>query len=123
MANQTLRRQKLGTLHHLDRLFLVGAGGDDKDFALGGELRIVDVDLHQEPVELRLGQRIGAFLFQWVLGGQNMEWLWQLMITAGDRNPPFLHCLQQRRLGPRARPVDFIRHQQLAEHWSLDEAE
>jgi hypothetical protein len=34
-----------------------------------------------------------------------------------------LHGLEQRRLGARARPVDFVGHQQLAEHRSGDEAE
>ena len=34
---------------------------------------IADIDLHQEAVELRFGQRIGAFLLQRVLGRQHVE--------------------------------------------------
>ena len=36
-------------------------------------VRIVDVDLHQEAVELRFGQRIGAFLLDRVLRREHME--------------------------------------------------
>ena len=45
------------------------------------------------------------------------------MVLPGDRHPPLLHRLQQRRLGARAGAVDLVRHQQLAEHRPRDEAE
>ena len=45
------------------------------------------------------------------------------MIVAGDRDPALLHRLEQGRLGPRAGAVDLVRHQELAEHRTGDEAE
>ena len=45
------------------------------------------------------------------------------MVVAGHGHPPLLHRLQQCRLGARARPVDLVRHQQLAEHGPRDEPE
>jgi hypothetical protein len=38
-----------------------------------------DVDLHQEAVELRFGQRVGAFLLDRVLRGQHVERLGQIV--------------------------------------------
>ena len=32
-------------------------------------------DIEHEPVQLRLGKRIGPFLLDWVLRGENKEWL------------------------------------------------
>ena len=99
------------------------AGGDDQHLPLGVVRRIVDIDLQQEAVELGFGQGIGAFLLQRVLGREHVERLGQVIGVAGDRDLAFLHRLQQRRLGARAGAVDFVRHQQLAEHRALDEAE
>ena len=49
------------------------AGRLDQDAALGRAVGIADVDLQQEAVELRLGQRIGALLLERVLRRQNVE--------------------------------------------------
>ena len=99
-----------------------GGGGDDHP-PLRLERRIVDVDLHEEPVELSLGQRIGALLLDRVLGRQNMERCRQAMILTGHGDLAFLHRLQQRRLRARARPVDLVGHEQLGEDRAGDEAE
>ena len=90
---------------------------------LGVEVGIVDVDLQQEAVELRLGQRIGAFLLQRVLRRQHMKRPRQRVVLAGDRDAALLHRLQQRRLRARAGAVDLVGHQQLAEHRAGNEAE
>jgi hypothetical protein len=45
------------------------------------------------------------------------------MVIAADRHAPLLHRLQQRRLRARAGAVDFVGHQQLAEHRARHEAE
>ena len=79
--------------------------------------------MHQKPVQLRLWQRIGAFLFNRVLRRQHMKRVAQRAVLACNRHLPFLHRLQQRRLGARAGAVDLIRHQQLAEHRPFDEPE
>jgi hypothetical protein len=48
-----------------------GAGGfaGDALFLVGG--RVIDLDQEHEAVELGLGQRVGAFLFDRVLGGEH----------------------------------------------------
>ena len=112
-AHQALRRHQLVRRHRRLRLGLLGAGGGEQHAPLGLAVGIVDVDLHQEAVELRFGQRIGAFLLERVLGRQHVERLRQVVAHAGDRDMLFLHRLQQRRLGARAGAVDLVRHQQL----------
>src|SRR5208282_4419909 len=49
--------------------------------------------------------------------------LGQPMIAPGNGNAPFLHRLEQGGLGPRARSIDFVRHQKLAKYRPLDETE
>ena len=79
-------------------------------------VRIIDVDLHQEAVELRFGQRIGAFLLQRVLRREHMERRRQVVARARDRDVMLLHRLQQRGLRARAGAVDLVGHQKLREH-------
>ena len=127
-ADGNLADQALGPAQGIgrdDRLgqFLGHTGGRQQHLPFRGEFRIADIDLQQEPVELRFRQGIRAFLFQRVLGGEHMERLRQGVILTGDRNAMFLHRLQQRRLGARAGAVDFVRHQQLAEDRPFDEPE
>ncbi len=93
---------------------LFGAGGVEQDLPLGFAVRIVDVDLHQEAVELRFGQRIGAFLLQRVLRREHMERRRQVVPRARDRDVMLLHRLQQRGLRARRGAVDFVGHQQAA---------
>ena len=102
---------------------LFGAGRVEQDAPLGVAIGIVDVDLHQEAVELRFGQRIGAFLLDRVLRRQHVERLGQIVARAGDGDVLLLHRLQQRRLGARAGAVDLVGHQQLGEDRARDEAE
>ena len=105
------------------RLALFRAGGVEHDFALGLVVGIVDVDLHQEAVELRFRKGIGALLLDRVLGGEHVEGARHVVTVAGDRDVVLLHRLQQRRLGARARAVDLVGHQQLPEDRARDEAE
>jgi hypothetical protein len=51
-----------------------------------------------------------------------VEWPRQRVVLAGDRDAAFLHRLQKCGLRARARPVDFVRHQQLAKDRARDEA-
>ena len=122
-AHQPLRRQQSSAVIAALALRLFGAGGVEQDFPLGVEIGIIDVDLHQEAVELRFGQGIGAFLLERVLRRQHMERLGQIVARAGDRDVLFLHRLQQRRLRARRGAVDFVGHQKLREHRPGDEAE
>ena len=122
-AHQGLRLDQLARGHHRLGRLDAAAGGLDHHAALGRLVGIVDVDLQQEAVELRLGQRVGALLLDRVLGRQHVERLRQPMVLPGDRHHVLLHRLQQRRLGARAGAVDLVRHQQLAEHRARNEAE
>ena len=110
-AQQVLGRQHLVGGHHFDRLFFVDTGGSDQHAALGRQIRVGDIDLHEEAVKLGLGQRIGALLLQRVLGRQHMERRRQRVALAGDGDFVLLHGLEQGRLGARAGPVDLVGHQ------------
>ena len=83
--------------------------------------RIGDEDLEQEPVELRLGQRIGALLLDRVLRGQDEERLGQGVPAAAGGHLPLLHGLQQRGLGLGRRPVDLVGEDQVGEDRARDE--
>ena len=85
---------------------------DDQHAPFRFDVGIADIDLQQETVELRFGQRIGAFLLQRILRGQHMERTRQIVTLARHRHMPLLHRLQQRGLRARAGAVDFVRHQQ-----------
>ena len=76
------------------RLALFHAGGVEHDLPLVLEIGIVDVDLHQEAVELRFGQGIGAFLLDRILRRQHMEGARNVVPVAGHRHVLFLHRLQ-----------------------------
>ena len=68
-------------------------GHQDVTFRRAG--RIGHIDLHQESVQLRFGQRIGAFLFNRVLRGQHMKRGAKGAVLACDGHLTFLHRLQK----------------------------
>jgi hypothetical protein len=82
-----------------------------------------DQQLEQEPVELRLGQRVGALVLDRVLGGDHDERVGQRPGGALDGDLPLLHRLEQRGLGLGRRAVDLVGEQQVGEHRPLPEAE
>ena len=88
---------------------------------LGG--RVADLQLEQEAVELRLGQRVGALVLDRVLRGDDDERVGQRAGLALDRDLPLLHRLEQRRLGLGRRAVDLVGEQQVGEHRPLAEPE
>ncbi len=61
--------------------------------------RVVHQDVEHEPVELRLGKRVGPLLLDRVLGRQHEERVGQAVPLAADGDLPLLHGLQQRGLG------------------------
>jgi hypothetical protein len=71
---------------------------------------------HEEPVELRLGQLIGALVLDRVVGRQHDERPGQRPRLPVDADLPLAHGLQQRGLGLRRRAVDLVGQQQLGEH-------
>ena len=75
-----------------------------------------DFEFEQKTVHLRFRQRIGAFQFDGVLGGEDKKRIRQHMGLAEHRDPAFLHRLQQGALRFRAGPVDFIRQHQIGKN-------
>ena len=78
--------------------------------------RVADAEPQQEPVELRLGQRIRALVLDRVLRREHDE---RPLERAGrlalDRDLPLLHRLEQRGLRLRRRAVDLVGEQEVRE--------
>ena len=83
--------------------------------------RIVDHDVEHEPIELRLRQRIGAFLLDRILRGQHEQRTFERMAYAADRHLILLHRLEQRRLRLRRRAVDLVGQDDVGEDGPGDE--
>ena len=66
------------------------------------------LELEEEAIQLRLGQRIRAFHLQRVLRRQDQERLLELVGRLADRDADVLHRLEQRRLRLRRRAVDLV---------------
>src|SRR5690606_37171391 len=73
--------------------------------------RQVEHEFDQEPVELRLGQRVGALVLDRVHRRRDEERVRQFAGDAVGRDLTLLHRLQQRRLGLRGRAVDLVGEQ------------
>ncbi len=86
-------------------------------------VRIAEAHAHQEAIELRFRQAIGADLLVRILGRHHEERLGQWVGHAIDADLPFLHRLEQRALRLRAGPIDLIGEQQLREHRAAPELE
>ncbi|SLM49057.1 protein of unknown function [Nitrospira japonica] len=89
----------------------------DAHFAL--RVGIIDQHLHQEPVELRLRQGIGAFLLDGILRRQHHEQIRHRMGRTSDGDLPFLHRFEQRGLHLRRRAVDLVGQNDVAENRPL----
>ena len=87
---------------------------DDLPLLLAG--RVVDHDLHQEPVALRLRERVDTLGLDRVLGGQHQERAGHRVRRAADRHLPLRHDLEQRGLHLRRCPVDLVGEHEVGEH-------
>ena len=76
---------------------------------------IADFELQHEAVDLRFGQRIGAFLLDGVLGGQNQERLFELEGLFADGDLFFLHGFEQGALDFGRGAVDFVGQDEVGE--------
>ena len=72
--------------------------------------------LEHETVHLRLGQRIGALLFERVLGGQHEERLRQRPGLVADSHLPLLHGLEQGTLYLGGRTVNLVGKHEIGEN-------
>ena len=79
--------------------------------------------LEQEAVELGFGQRVGALLFDRVLGRDHHEVLAQIEALAVDRDLALLHGFQQGRLRLGRGAVDFVGQQEVGEDRALHQRE
>ena len=87
---------------------------DDRGL-LGGR-GVADHDLHQEPVHLRLGQRVGALGLDGVLGGHHEERARDPVALLPDRDLALLHDLEQGGLDLGRGAVDLVGEEEVAEH-------
>ena len=78
-------------------------------------------DVEQEAIELRFGQRIGAFELDRVLRGQHEERPLELIGPARGGDVILLHRLEQRGLRLRRRAVDLVGEDDLREDRPLHE--
>jgi guanine deaminase len=86
-----------------------------QDFALVGRVRVADTEAHQEPVELRLRERIRTVVFKRILRGEHHERPAQRICPAVDGDLSLIHRLQQRRLGFRGGAVDLVGEEKIRE--------
>ena len=119
---QAAQPGRVGDRVELDLLLpaLDPAGDDVVLLARGG---VAEADPQQEPVELRLGQRVGAFVLDRVGGREHVERLGQREGLALDGDLPLLHRLEQRGLGLGRRAVDLVGEQQAGEQRAAAELE
>jgi hypothetical protein len=115
VAGRLLQPAEIGRAEHLvGHRRLHAHAVDDLPLLLAG--RIVDHDLHEEPVPLRLGQRVDTLGLDRVLGGHDQERLRHRVRRAADRDLPLRHHLEQRGLHFGRRPVDLVGEHEVREH-------
>ncbi len=90
---------------------------------LGATVGIAEADLHQEPVALRLRQRVGALHLHGVLGGDDHERLGERVGVAVDGDLLLLHGLEQRRLRLGGGAVDLVAEHDVGEDGAGPELE
>ena len=78
---------------------------------LGRAVGVADRQLHQEPVELRLGERVRPLVLDRVLRGQDPEGLGEDHRLVADGDLPFLHGLEQGALDLGRGAVDLVGEQ------------
>ena len=98
-----------------------GGSGDrarraSHDLVLLRTTRVVDGDAHEEPVALRLGQRVHALGLDRVLRREHEERRRHFVRHAADRHLTLAHDLEQRGLHLRGRPVDLVGEDEVREH-------
>ncbi len=86
-------------------------------------LRVPDRHPHREPVELRLRQRVGAFVLDGVLRRETRNGRGEQVRVAVDGDLALLHRLEQRRLRLGRRAVDLVDEHDVREDGARAEAE
>ena len=122
-ADNLLQLQDFGRVEDLLELGRRLARDAPVDADLVRPRRIVDDDVEEEAVELRLWERIGALLLDRVLRREDEERLGQGTRLAAHGDAVLLHRLEERGLRLRRSAVDFVRKEQVGEHRTAHEAE
>ena len=124
VAGAGLRGEELVRAHHLAEAverMMHALRVEDVDLLL--RLGVPELEPDEEPVELGLGQREGAFVLDRVLRRHDEERVGELVGRAVDGDLPLLHRLEERRLRLRGRAVDLIGEDDLAHHRAGSELE
>ena len=100
---------RAGRLRHDPHFVVLGEVGDD--------------DVEHEAIELRLGQRIRAFLLDRILRREDEERLIERIGPAGGGDVVLLHRLEQRGLRLRRRAVDLVGQDDVREDRPLHESQ
>ena len=95
--------------------------GDDLHFVVLRE--VVHHDVEHEAIELRFGQRIGAFQLDRVLRREDQERPLERVLAAAGGDVVLLHRLEQRRLRLGRRAVDLVGEQHVREDRPPHEAQ
>ena len=90
---------------------------------LGIVVGIAERGTQQEPVELRLGEAVGALLLDRVLGGDHDERPRHVVRIAVDGDVPLLHHFEHRGLRLRRGAVDLVGKDDVGEHRAGPELE
>ena len=121
-VHQLLHGEDLARLEHAPRRGRrVHVAQQDVQLVLG--VRVADQQPHQEAIDLRLGQRVGARLLDRVLRGEHDERLGQRARLAVDRDLRLLHRLEQRALRLGRRAVDLVAEHDVGEDRPLAQLE
>ena len=86
---------------------------------LGLRIGIADTHIQQKAIQLRFGQRIGAFLLDGVLRGHHQEQFGQRITGATHRHLALGHGLQEGGLYFGGRPVDLVGQQEVMKDGAL----
>ena len=102
---------------------MTAAGGLLDDLLFLAPARVRHAELEHEPVELRLGQGIGAFLLDRILGREDEERIGKSIGRARCRDVVLLHCLKESGLGLGGCAVDLVGQDDIGEHGTRHEPE
>jgi len=122
-----LDREHIGCVHNrFERIEQGRCGPQIEEPDLGIRIRVSKRNAHQKPVELALGQRVGAFVISGVLRGDDHEGRVQPVHAPGVRGeregapgPGGVRSDEGDRLGRGAQGVELPLHQEIAEEAAL----
>ena len=112
----------VGVHHHFQFRFVTGGGGQG-DFHFLIPCRVIDINDEHEPVQLRFGKRVGAFVLDRILRGEHQKRLVQCVGFGTDGDLLFLHGLQESRLRFGRGAVDLVCQNDVGKNRAFDKPE